>query len=1053
MLRRFAQYFFSFAVLGIACAIYQLTFVKWVEPAPLPAIEMASSPVLRTDDTLTSMFGPDSWQRGNCMRLLTRDGVLLFENLKQISDDQWKLWPVTVVIGPKGRSPLILEAIQGAEIKFTEPLDVMSGGAPPIELGRMIGNVKIHNFEPNPSSESIRADGKQQRPRRLVIEASEVGIDHQKVWTTQPILLQIGDVKVTGRDLTLHLATAGGIVAAGDDALSILDRLELIYLDELSVPLASGGLWGDSYRTTPTAVAPKIRRPVPIAQPSTEIVVEPAPGLATLRCGGRVIFQFGTGELTLEDGVELRHQASTRSAVLDTFVCEDMMLRFSDLLAKRQRSDKLQDYLLSMVAQGRQGRPARASLPGLEAELSAGTIELDTRANLVRMGGGTGVLVSYAGNRWQFGQINYLFNPTDPKELGTFDAIGPGGMDVASRLEVPVNRLQWSGGVKLEKAPGSDQVSLRMDGDVRALTSDGGTFECDSARLLMQQIFEEQSGAPDAIRSGSSKVRLVPKQFQATGAVKLETPVMAVATRLLQLYFEVEPKPRLPDSSSDANAAESDGLPRGWLRQPGDDRSTTKLAANATPVTRARPSIHGDTINAKLWLDGGAVSAQDLTVVGNVSLRHEIETAGGPLPAVLTGDRLLLSNGGENDILQIGSGVDRPARFDLGDGFFVGPLIQVRLADNVVWIKDAGEFRLPTQVLPRVGSIGSRGRLSPMDSTDPNEGIGRQPRPTPSSIEWVNAPTCRWSGQMIFDGRTAVLSGGVNIHATLISGSERDEWDLQVAGDQLQLVLDQGVSIRNVESTKSAKVDQVSITSSAANPLLITANQLTASGLRKARHVLAAPQLTMTPDTGLLSGPGPGWYRAWTQSNPTPQFAEISNEPEASMFGIHLSYEHALNADLNQQSLEFINGIRIAGRRVQAWDELIDVAKIQGLRLGESTLDCDRLRLAIDSTQSWVPASSAWEMESIGNVAFQTRIERGLFSGTANRASYSAAKDLFLIEGTPGRAAALNHTLPTGQPGFSVSGDHMSANPKTMELQNGEFRSIQLGTLPGALNK
>ena len=1041
MLRRLAQYFTATSILAAACGLYHSAFVAWLEPDALPEIVMAGSPVLRRDNELAALYAPGSWQLGNCKRLQTRDGVLLFENWKQMSDDQWKLWPVSVVLGSNSDSPLVLDAVEGAEIKFTESLDVMSGGAPPIERGRMIGAVRIHSVDRNPDD----AD------RRIEIEASEVGIDHKKIWTTQPIRLQLGDAQVIGRDLTLHLSTSGGIMAAGANAVSILDRLELIYLDELTVPLADGGLWGSA---APTANQPgaetlkaQPRRPIPLARQPQEPPTAP-PGLASVRCGGRVVFQFTTGELTLQDRVEFYHQASIHSPVVDTFVCEQLRLRFTDILAKRQRGDELQDYLLSMVAVG---RPVRATLPSFEADIAAGQVELDTRGRLVRLSGPTGVLVAYAGNRWQFGQIDYLIHPVDPKQLGTFDASGPGVMEVSQALDVPVQRLQWNGGIKFEQLDVAQpslmpQFSLRVDGDVSASMSDGGTFKCESALLVL-----EQNRAPEG---SGQETDFVPKRFQASGKVLLETPVIAVATRLLQLYFEMDPAALASDGGqSQARADAPDRSLRRWVKQPGEDESTTRLAARSTPVAKARPSIHGDTINAKLRLAGGNVTARDLTVVGDVALRHEIQTQSGMLPAVLTGDRLLLSDGGGNDVLQIGSGIDRPARFDLGDGYFIGPMIQVRMADNVVWIKDAGEFQMPTQVLPRVGAIttgeGVAGRPINGDVVAAEQGAGNK-------IEWLVAPRCRWKGQMVFDGRTAVLTDGVDMHATIVSGAEREVWDLQIVGDQLQLVLDQDVRVREVESVKAATIDHVSITSSANHPLLVTANQLTAAGLRKARHVLAAPQLVMKPQTGMLTGAGPGWYRAWMQTDPTPQFGQMAGSGEAtapSMFGIHLIYARTLEANTNTQSLDFLDGVRIGGRAVATWDDLIDVAQMQGLRLGESTLDCDRLRLALDRTRPWVPAAQAWEMEAIGNVAFQTRIESGLFNGTADHASYAASKDIFLIEGVPGRAAVLNQTLPTGQPGTSASVKRMTVNPKTMEVQNVEFDRLQLGTLPSSLGK
>ncbi|MGV3485010.1 MAG: hypothetical protein ACO1RT_11385 [Planctomycetaceae bacterium] len=1056
MLQRFAQYLIALFVLGTACAIYQMTFVAWVEPKPLPAIAMSYSPALRQGDTLEALFPADSWQRGNCKRLQTRDGVLLFENWQQMSDDQWKLWPISVVIGTSSHSPLVLEAAEGAEIKFTESLDVMSGGAPPIERGRMIGKVRIHS-SPDPLTPATAGTTP---ARQIEIEAAEVGIDHRKVWTTRPIRLQLGDVELRGSDLTLHLSAVGGIVNAGDNALSVLDRLELIYLDQVTVPLADGGLWANAPAAAPSAAPPG--RPIPLGKETPRrSEPPPRPGLATVQCGGSVVFHFASGELTMRDGVELRHQASIDSPLVDTFVCEELKLRFADLLGKRPRNGQIQDYLLSMVASG---RPAKATLPGFEAQLAAGQIEWDTRTRLVRMGGQAGVLVSYAGNRWHFGKVNYLFHPQDPKLPGTFDAAGPGSMDISPNLDVPVTRLQWSGGVRLERIEAQDQLSLLVDGSVHASMADGGSLRCDSAQMTMQQV-----AAADDADSASPVSRLVPKHFQATGKVMLETPAIAVATKLLQLYFEMEPAalnantaPRSPATPGQAEVAGSSGNLRQWIKQPRPEGTPAMLAGNSTPVPQARPSVHGDTIRAKIRLSADEVTAQDLTVIGDVALRHQIQTQSGPLPAVLTGDRLILSDGGSNDILQIGSGIDRPARFELGDGFFVGPLIQVRLADNVVWIKDAGEFQLPTQVLPRVGAIAARGALSPIDGDAANHAIHEPNGPATNAIEspvakqdkieWVSPPRCRWKGQMVFDGRTAVLTDGVEIHAAIVSGDQRDVWDLQLVGDQLQMVLDHDVRVREVESVKAATIDHVSITGTAANPLLVTANQLTSAGLRKARHVLAAPQLIMKPSTGSVSGPGPGWYRSWMLSDPNASFTQPLDSP-LSMFGVHLVYQESLNADLKTQRLDFIRGIRIASRRVASWDDLIDVAQIQGLRVGESTLDCDRLRLSVDPTRSWAPVTESWEMEASGNIAFQSRNDMGLFSGTAERASYTAAKDIFLIEGVPSRAAVMNQTLPTGQLGRSLRVKRMTLNPKSMEIQNCEFDSFQLGTPPTTLGR
>ncbi len=820
---RTLQFLLTLAVLIGCCVVYQVTLVAWMEPLPLPSIKMAGSPVLRTDDSLGSLFPPGSWQLGNCKRLQTRDGLLLFENWQQMSDDQWRLWPVTIIIGTRRESPLVLEAQQGAEIKFTESLDVMSGGAPPIERGRLVGAVQIFNVDAQ-ANHSVAQSSSASSERRLMIKASEVGIDFRKIWTTAPIEMHMGEVTMRGRDLTLHLATTAGLRSAGDSAFSVLDHIELIYLDDLSMPLAPGGLWAkneprqsvasnhDTTANQPVSLSGK--RPVPIGKAdatnqqfsgaATGSRALGTPGLARLKCGGRVVFQFTTSELTLQDQVELQHQAHIDNPSIDSFRCDFLRLRLADIASERERGDRVQDYLLSLFATG---RPAEMTVPSMSTKLLASQIEFDTRANLVHLSGQSGVIVNYGATRWRFSDIKYWLNPSDPQQVGTFDALGAGMMESVEAMtspsqqaaiqQLPVQRMVWTDGAKFEPLGAPNQFELRVDGDIKATTTDGGTFECEAAQLILVNQNNES---------------LTPKSFQAKGQVRMKTSFIEVATSLLQLYFEIQPaaKTTVP---ADQVAQQSANPIRNWIKQPGESSGPTQLASKSTPIAPPRPRIHGDTISARLELAAGNVTTRDLKVVGNVSLHHEIETPSGRLPATMTGDRLTLSDGGVNDVINIGSGVDGPARFHLGDGYFIGPFIQVRLADNAVWIKDAGEFQMPTQVLPQVGMIGA-GEAKPITP-------GESPDTTrPQRIQWLAAPRCAWEGEMYFDGHVATLTQGVKINATLTVGAEGEMWELQMVGDQLQMSLNKNVQLRDVASVKSATIDQVTLSSSQSNPLL-----------------------------------------------------------------------------------------------------------------------------------------------------------------------------------------------------------------------------------------
>jgi|GEM_PF-1680101 len=1048
MLQRLTRYATALIVLGSACAVYQFAFVAWLEPEPVAPIELAQTPGLRRNHSLSALFPPDAWQLQHCKRLQTRDGVLLFEHWEQIGDDQWKLWPLSLVMGLNSDSPLILDAPEGAEIKFSESLDMMSGGAPPIERGRMIGEVRIKSVGKAISLGDPQADGAAAPEGHLEIVSSDFGIDFQKIWTTQPIEVRLGDVRLAGQDLTLHLAPISRLGSGGDGALSILDRMELIYLHQLTVPLPEGGLWGA--KAGQAALAASEDNPTPQrAQrlPAPGQTAEP-PARIDLRCAGRVVFLFGTNELTLNRNVQLEHR--TRYAT-DAFECNDLTLQFADLLRTRyraepsERDEEIGDYLVSVVAEG---LPARLRLPSFTTEIAAETIELDARAGRLRMSGSAGARITYASHTWLFEQFTYQFNPSDPMEIGVFDARGSGLVEFSGQAELPVKRLRWTEGVKLDQPDASGAFSLRLDGNVTALMSDDGEFACDSALLVLQ--------AGDRELAGDEWLQATrPKRFQATGRVHIESPMVNIATKLLQVYFDFDAESTLPGGT----VAQGGETPlashsmRQWVRQPSGSGQSRAIgsaipAATSTPVPGRRPTILGETINAKLRLSGQELTATDLSVLGNVSVRHTLDTPGGSLPAVLTGDRLQLRDTLGDEILQIGSGIDRPARLSLGDGHFIGPLIQVRLADNIVWIKDAGEFQVPTQLLPISGVVGAR--FQSLDAPDVAGKRGAAAPPSEGNLRWVSAPLCRWRGQMLFDGSRAVLTDGVEIRGTVMVGDQQDIWDIDVVGDQLEVVLDQAVQMRQFETVRAATVDHISLTATANHPLVITANQLTSDGVRKARHVLTTPELTLHPQTSLLSGSGPGWYRAWVKTENKPMGAAVTSggfrSSDASMVGVHLVYQDKLEANLTQQSLDFHRGVRIASRPVKSWDEVVDVESFQGLRMDESTLDCDRLRLAIDTTQPRHLIAKAWELEAIGGVVFQTRNDKGLFNGNAARATYVAAKDTFSVHGEPGRSATMHRTLPTGAPGGSLSGNG-SVNTRTMDVHF-ELNRLQLGTLP-----
>ncbi|TWU43004.1 hypothetical protein Q31b_20390 [Novipirellula aureliae] len=1018
MLRKLTHYTTALVFLCAIAAVYQVVVVAWLTPPEIERVAFAPRTQLQLGDTLGDLFAEGSWQRGKCKRLQTADGMLLFENWEQTTTDQWKLWPITVVIGrgsddQGSNAPIVMEAHQGAELKFTGSLDVMSGGAPPIQRGRMIGEVTITRRDPTTPDDE------------LSIRTSNVGIDNQKIWTTEKIEMELGQARMIGRDLTVHLTTAASrpMMQPGDGGL--LDRMELIYLDQLTIPLENGPLWAAADAT---------------ANDSRYQMQKASDALAVVRiqCGGRLEYDFAINQLMLRDSVALIHEIENAKA--DRFDCDTLELTLRDPSNESLVRDGPLDWITRIKATG---APLVADLPNLDLRFAAGQIDLQAARGLIHADGNQGIEVHRAGIHARLEAIVYQFDPKMPAAIGTIDARGIGIVQFDGS-DLPIHRAQWSDGFKLQslstKAPGESSDPLDgdfgfwIDGEVQTWLADGGRFNAGSIEgvlkpAVMTPAFATTDAAGDA---ETVRPRLVPDWISANDSVHLDTASIAADTEQLQLFFV------------NAESANGNRMEPSANSTKGNENSIRQLVVQPTsgspttvPVARRRPTIRGNLITAKLSMNESGIHAGDLSVVGDVLLTHTVDVAGEPMLAKLTGEQLRLIDGGGEDVLHLGSGTTSPARFELGDGYFVGPVIQIRPSDNVVWINEAGEFRIPTAALPN-GLSSNRNNRGDVD----NGG---------SELTWVQPPLCRWEGEMVFDGKTAVLTEGIEIVASVING--RDPWDVKINGDRMEIVLNDGVQVRDLKTMRSATIQRIDLTESASKPLIVEAVQHAADGLTEAKHLLHAKQLTLVPASddapvgieaaakiaagGKLFGTGPGWYRSWNRGDAD------------SMTGIHLAYNDRMQGDFVSRSLQFLKGVRVGVREVSNWDDIFDARNMDALRNGQSTLDCDQLRFSIAPDQRNGPRipglSTPWETQATGGVVFRTQSERGLLECTATRAAYASGKDLFTLQGAPNRPAIFRQTRPDGQPGPEGAVSTMSLRLKTMEVENMQLERLNIG--------
>jgi len=307
---------------------------------------------------------------------------------------------------------------------------------------------------------------------------------------------------------------------------------------------------------------------------------------------------------------------------------------------------------------------------------------------------------------------------------------------------------------------------------------------------------------------------------------------------------------------------------------------------------------------------------------------------------------------------------------------------------------------------------------------------------------------------MRFDGRTVLLTGGVEITASLINN--REPWDLGMKGDRLQVDLVEGVELRDVKTLRNATIRSISLIQASDHPVVLHAVGRAADGVTESKHMLNASKLTFLPSSGgRLVGEGPGWYRGWfiPQSGNGVLGAQNRQQvasTESELTGVHLVFGDSMQGDLSQRTLDFLGGVRVGVRPVENWDESFDAVAMDAISMGESTLDCDQLGFAIEPGFLQADRTSGlpvpFEVAATSGVVFRTRNEQGLIEGTASRAVYASGKQLFTADGAPNRPAIVRQTRADGTNGFEQAVRTITIQTGTMTILHSELEWIRSAT-------
>jgi len=1002
MFVRTRQYIIAFTIVLGAAVIYQNLVTPWMHPPMVSRMDAARLPPLeRFTDGIKTLFPDENcWQRQGCKVLKTAGGMLLFEDCVDLQGNKVKLTPVTIVVGgglkdgSRG-APIILEAAQGAEIQFTGSLEMLSGSAPAIKRGRVIGPVLVHRQSEDPKQQD------------LSVKTSNVGIDSKKIWTTDEFDLRAEGVSMQGRDLTLHFNGSG-------NGAPEMDRIELIYLDGLRYSV-------NEQKTV------------------------------DFGCKGRVEYRFDDRTLEMREAVSVVYR---EGEMVSTFDCSSLSCVLAGSGAKASGRGSLAEHFEKITAVG---QPVTVKSGSLGVDFSAQQLEVESgtgRRVSILASGSRGVNVKGAAWSGLFENLKCMLELGDePRVLELLvdgfgrasfrdDTNSVGDMSWANSFKLSEGATPTGAATATESVPARNQTSPRrfdfaLQGDVRGRFDLGsaargsrqtsGQFESESLQGAVQLIPLGGAAGSQVARVGKKNISVLPEWASFQDDVRITTDGLDAFTDELLLLFD--------DKQFVSNLSRQVGMPAKTGVPPVTGGHVVEPVAKRS---NERQKIRGDRVSAKLGISQeDRWAPQKVTVEGNVSVEYTHVQRGQLLPAKFTGHDLQYEGKSGGDVLQLRGDEKGPARLDLGDGFFVGPLIQVRPSENVLWINAAGEFQLPTSLM----------------DAPPGQ-------PNASAMHWVKTPHCRWLGELLFDGNTVVLTDGIDVTASVLMQGQA--LDLHLTGDRLQVDLAGKVEMMEPGQLQAAKVQQVTITESEPRPVKVQVLRLAAGETQQSKHLLYTHKLEFTPSElgGLVKGYGPGWYRGWLPQDQSPdaegQRASTGFGGTADPYtGIHLLFTDSMQVNLAAKTLDFLGGVRVGKRGVAGFDApFFDAATMDSISVGDATLDCERIRVNVDPVSvSGVrpnPTPGSWELEAVGGVVFRDMgAESGLLVGTASRVTYSESKDLFTIDGSPNRPAFFELTNPDNTPRAKGTVRTMTIRVSTKEIDKLILESLDIAAPQG----
>jgi len=968
----------SVATVVVAYWAYRVTAVPWIEP---PAGARRDDPSLVVGEPIDrlapyrGLFQPGDWELEEGTKILDVDRVkLLWNKLTDSGDGSMRLYPCTIIFAPHGDSAVVaeraseavvLQAPQGAELTFDEPLDLRRGSVGRLVDGRLLGPIVIRGEGSSPGPEDD-----------LLITTRDLLLTEERIQSDSRVDFALGPNAGRGSGVQIHFRP-GDVTASGrKHGLNVdgVDRIEVQHLEQLRLLVSRESLGADlpgagrSAAQGPSrAGGPDTRRREPGSPPLADAVVP-----IEISCKGPFRFELGSLVASFHEEVDLRvlhpqgpsDQISAAELLAVHFARRPGRAPSPDPAAAPAGSDppkpappKDRSPLagLQPTRIEAKGHPVVVFAPSKQVEARGTRLVYDLVGKDVVLEDDREALVRWgppeAVNELHAPRLGYRH--AGPGRLGQAEATGPGWLRrfLPDRPGQPFE-AQWGG--RLALAPSEEQQLASLTGGAQVRYATLG-------KLVAPEIYVWFFDLPDP--ANPDRPRVIPDRLMAgrrdgpsRREVSWESARFSGAVDRLEAWFkhqvaDGEPLPQTPPSQR-PGAGTIDLAGHAVATKP------KALPAAGAPAGASLPGRHfqveGDLLRAEIVLAGQDAQVAKLTMDRSVKLVETRTDQPGDRPLVVTGDWLQVVHASQPYAAVTVAG--SPGHFE-GRGLgLTGPSINLNRGTQRLWIEGPGR----------------------MDFLVPRE--------------------LKLQGQSIAPGTTLVTEwkGGM----TLV-----DQRTLRFAGSVVASVGLSQVRAEVVDVTFQEPLRFDDLTAQQPSPeRIVCRGNVGMENRRLDRQVqvslerMEVPDLSIDLGTGKLGGSGPGRLTVVSRreaseliaGRPGPGAAAGDSDP---LTYLEIRFQREMSGSFVDRALTFKEGVRAVYGPVPAWDATLSMDHPEALGPRGGVLGCETLSVVqmLAGTESNRP----FALEAVGNAT----VESQSFLAKAVRITYDQSKGLMVLEG------------------------------------------------------